>query len=78
MADIAERELSGVDEREAVVFRGQLVGVVHALVARAAQRRLVRRAEHRRLRFVAYVALDLHPIMLLLAFLFLERERRRN
>jgi hypothetical protein len=43
------------------VHAGQLVGGVNLLIARPTQRRLVRAAQHRRLRHLTNVALYLHP-----------------
>ena len=48
------------EEREAVVFSGELVGVVDTEIAGGAEGSLVGGAEHRRLVFIADVALDLH------------------
>lgn len=49
------------EERHPLVLPGELVGGVHLLVAGRAERRLVRAAQHPRLRCPARVALDLHP-----------------
>lgn len=62
LTDVADGELFGwgEEEREALVFSGELVGVVYTVVAGGAEGGLVRRAKHRRLVFVTDVALDLH------------------
>lgn len=63
LADVAAGEFvgEGVEEEEALVLAGQLVGGVDLHVAAAAERSLVRAAYHRRRRLLAHVALDLHP-----------------
>lgn len=53
-----------VVEREALVFGGELVGVVDAVVAGVAQGGFVGSAEYRSLVFVTHVALDLHYLYL--------------
>lgn len=51
-----------VEEREAVVFSGEFVGVVDAVVAAVAEGCFVGRAKHRRFVFGTDVALDLHLV----------------
>lgn len=62
LADVAEGGVfgGGVEEGEAAVFAGELVSVVHAVVAGGAEGGLVGDAVHRGLALVAYVAEDLH------------------
>lgn len=61
LTDIAVRHVrGGCRERNSLMLAGELVGSVDLLVARPAQRRLVRAAEHVRLRRLAHVALYLH------------------
>lgn len=64
LADVAEGGVfgGGVEEREALVFSGELVGVVDAVVAGGAEGGLVGGAVERCLAFVADVAEDLHLI----------------
>lgn len=70
LADVTEREfLRGRTEKgKPLVLGGELVGVVDAVVAAPAERRLVGGAEHRRLVLIAHVAQDLHLVLLLLIF----------
>ena len=93
LADVAERRLClllrrrprprrgrrrRVEQREAAVLAGELVGAVHAAVARVAQRGLVGAAEHRRRLGRAHVALHLHlahSLSLLVAFFPLSGDR---
>lgn len=49
-------------KREALVFGGEFVGMVDAVVAAAAEGGFVGGAEHRGLVLVAHVALDLHQL----------------
>jgi hypothetical protein len=63
LADVAERRRRRwrrAEQREAAVLAGELVGAVHAAVARVAQRRLVGAAEHLGRLGRAHVALHLH------------------
>lgn len=64
LADVAEGGLlgGGVEEREALVFPGQFVGVVDAVVAGGAEGGLVGGAVEGGLAFAAYIAEDLHLI----------------
>jgi hypothetical protein len=48
------------EERDPLVLSGELVGGVDGVVAAPTERRLVSAAQHRRLRPLAHVALDLH------------------
>ncbi|THG03031.1 hypothetical protein TEA_026248 [Camellia sinensis var. sinensis] len=60
--DVTERELFGrrVEERETLVFSGELVGVVDAMVAGGVEGGLVGGAKHRCFVFVTDIAWDLH------------------
>lgn len=67
-----------MEEREALVLRGKLVGVVDTVVARVTKSSLVRRAEHRSLIFVTHVALDLHLFIFFLPFSSIQFNRYRG
>jgi hypothetical protein len=79
LADVAERrrcllrrrprrgQRRRVEQRQPAVLAGELVGAVHAAVARVAQGGLVGAAEHRRRLGRAHVALHLHPASLSLS-----------
>jgi len=64
LTDVTEREVfrGRVEEREALVFYGELVGVVDAVVAGGAEDGLVGGAEDRSFVPVADIALDLHLV----------------
>lgn len=49
-----------MDEGEALMFGGELIGMVDTVVAAVAESSLVGGAEHRRFVLVAHVTLDLH------------------
>lgn len=65
LANVAEREFFGrrVEKREALVFGGELVRLVDAVVAGVTKGSLVGGAEHRGLVIATYITLDLHRLL---------------
>ena len=65
LADIALRHVRGRSrERNSLVLTSELISSVNLLIAKPAQRRLVRAAQHARLRRLTHVTLYLHLLSL--------------
>jgi len=62
LTNIAERVLFGSKKRETLVFGGEFVGVVDAVVAAVAEDGFIGGAKDRCIVFVTHVALDLHGL----------------